>query len=561
MIARHPARPRLDPARPACCIGRVHVLRLLLIVSLAAFVLAPPAGAEALPGASELIGPAAPTPTPAPEAAPDSPRATVSEYLGLARAGQFDEAARFLDLPDAQAGRGPELARKLKLVLDRRLWIDVEKLSPLPAGHRDDGLSGDVEQIGEIVGPTGRPEPIRLVKRERSGGPVWLFSRATSARIPAWYDRLDNRDLLDRIPAPLLRPGPKELLWWQWIAALGLLLPAWWGGKLLGWALRKLLLRFAARTATTWDEAFLLKMRGPFTLGFTLILLRVGLPFLGLYAPAEAFALATLKAGAIVAAFWAVLRAVTVSGEVLAAAPWAVASSAARSSLHFAVQVARVLVVIVGLLAGLAALGVPVNSVVAGLGIGGVAIAFAAQKTVENFFGAVSLGVDQPLRVGDFVKVGDVLGTVERIGLRSTRFRTLDRTLVTIPNGKLADMQIETFAERDRIRLAAVLNLEYGTTAAQMREVVSGIETLLRTHPRIWPDTVIVRFVAFAGSSLDVEVMAWFQTTSFDEFRDIRQDVLIGIMEIVERNGCSFAFPTRTVHLVGPASALPADRP
>ncbi len=555
MSARPATRPRLDPARPACCIGRVHVSRLFLIVSLAGLVLAPPATAEGLPGTSELIGPAAPTPTPAPEAAPDSPRATVAEYLGLARAGRFDEAARFLDLPDALDGRGPELARKLKLVLDRRLWIDPGKLSPLPAGHREDGLAADVEQIGEIVGPTGRPEPVRLVKRERGGGPVWLFSRATSARIPSWYDRLDNRSLLDRIPAPLLRPGPKELLWWQWIVVLVLLVPAWWGGKLLGWAVRKVLLRFAARTSTTWDEAFLLKMRGPFTLAFTLVLLRAGLPFLGLYVPAEAFALAALKAGAIAAAFWAVLRAVTVSGEVLAAAPWAVASSAARSSLHFAVQVARVLVVIVGLLAGLAALGVPVNSVVAGLGIGGVAIAFAAQKTVENFFGAVSLGVDQPLRVGDFVKVGDVTGTVERIGLRSTRFRTLDRTLVTIPNGKLADMQIETFAERDRIRLAAMLSLEYGTTAAQMREVVSGIEALLRAHPKIWPETVVVRFVAVAGSSLDVEVMAWFQTSSFDEFRDIRQEVLLGILEIVEKAGTSFAFPTRTVRLVGPGPA------
>lgn len=555
MSARPATRPRLDPARPACCIGRVHVSRLFLIVSLAGLVLAPPATAEGLPGTSELIGPAAPTPTPAPEAAPDSPRATVAEYLGLARAGRFDEAARFLDLPDALDGRGPELARKLKLVLDRRLWIDPGKLSPLPAGHREDGLAADVEQIGEIVGPTGRPEPVRLVKRERGGGPVWLFSRATSGRIPSWYDRLDNRSLLDRIPAPLLRPGPKELLWWQWIVVLVLLVPAWWGGKLLGWAVRKVLLRFAARTSTTWDEAFLLKMRGPFTLAFTLVLLRAGLPFLGLYVPAEAFALAALKAGAIAAAFWAVLRAVTVSGEVLAAAPWAVASSAARSSLHFAVQVARVLVVIVGLLAGLAALGVPVNSVVAGLGIGGVAIAFAAQKTVENFFGAVSLGVDQPLRVGDFVKVGDVTGTVERIGLRSTRFRTLDRTLVTIPNGKLADMQIETFAERDRIRLAAMLSLEYGTTAAQMREVVSGIEALLRAHPKIWPETVVVRFVAVAGSSLDVEVMAWFQTTLFDEFRDIRQEVLIGILEVVEKAGTSFAFPTRTVHLVGPGAA------
>jgi MscS family membrane protein len=280
--------------------------------------------------------------------------------------------------------------------------------------------------------------------------------------------------------------------------------------------------------------------------------MRVGLPILGLYAPADAFALQVLKAGAIVTFFWATLRAVTVAGDVLSAAPWAVASAGARSALEFSVRFGRVFVIGMGALAALAALGVPVNNVLAGVGIGGIAIAFAAQKTVENFFGAVSIGVDQPLRVGDFVKVGDVLGTVEKIGLRSTRFRTLDRTLVTIPNGKVADAQIETFAERDRIRLAATLTLQYGTTASQLRQVVSEVEALLRAHPKIWPDTVVVRFLAFSASSLDVEVMAWFQTTDFNEFRDIRQEVFLAVMEVVEGAGTNFAFPTRTVHLVGP---------
>jgi MscS family membrane protein len=298
-------------------------------------------------------------------------------------------------------------------------------------------------------------------------------------------------------------------------------------------------------------------MRGPFTLAWTLVLLRAGLPVLGLYAPAEAFAVQVLKSGAILAFFWAAIRGVTVAGDVLASASWATTNPGARSFLHFTVQVGRVFVFAMGVLAALSALGIPVNSVLAGLGIGGIAIAFAAQKTVENFFGAVSIGVDQPLRVGDFVKVDSTLGTVEKMGLRSTRLRTLDRTIVTIPNGKLADMQIETFAERDRIRMAAVVGLEYGTTSAQLRAVISEIEALLRAHPKIWPD-VIVRFVAFGPSSLDLDVWAWFQTTDFAEFRDIRQEVLVGVMEVVEKNGCSFAFPTRTVHLVGPGAAQPS---
>jgi MscS family membrane protein len=533
-------------------------VRLRRALHLASFVLL----AASVPASAQIfgkpvIGPAAPTPTPAaaPEVAPDSPRSAVAEFIGLTRAGKYAEAARFLDLPAQLAGRGPELARKLKLVLDQDLWIDLEKVSPLPPGHREDGLPPELEEIGTITGANGKPEPVRLVRKDRTESPIWVFSRTTVARVPEWYAALENREILDHVPLPLLRPGPRQLLWWQWLAAVALFVPAWWGGKLLGWVSRKGLLRIARRTPTPWDEALLLRMRGPFTLGWMLVILRAGLPFLGLYLPAEAFALQVLKAGAIGTFFWAVLRTITVSGEVLAGAPWAVANAGARSALEFSVRFGRLFVIGMGVLAALAALGLPVNNVLAGVGIGGIAIAFAAQKTVENFFGAISIGVDQPLRVGDFVRVSGVEGTVENIGLRSTRIRTLDRTLVTIPNGKLADMQIESFAERDRIRLAATLTLQYGTTSAQLREVISGIEALLRAHPKIWPDTVVVRFLAFADSSLNVELMAWFQTTDVAEFREIRQEVLLGIMEVVERTGASFAFPTRTVHLVGPSGA------
>lgn len=528
---------------------RAPVLTILLVAASAA-----PLAAQ-IPGlAKASSSPAPATPTPVPEVAPDSPRSTVAEFLALARKGRYAEATRFLELPVGLEKHGPELARKLRLVLDRELWIDVGKVSPLPSGHPDDGLPPEFEEIGVITGATGKPEPVRLVRKDRVEGPLWVFSRGTVAHVPAWYESLDNRTLLDNLPEPLIRRGPLELLWWQWLAAIALFVPAWWGGRILGWATRKVLLRLARRTAARWDAALLLRMRGPFTLGWTLVLLRAGLPFLGLYAPAEAFAVQVLKAGAILAFFWATLRAITVAGDILAEEPWATANAGARSFLHFSVRFGRVFVVGMGFLAALAALGVPVNSVLAGLGIGGIAIAFAAQKTFENFFGAVAIGVDQPLRVGDYVKVGDVQGDVEKIGLRSTRIRTLDRTIVTIPNGKLADAQVESFAERDRFRLAATLALQYGTTAAQLREVLAGIEALLRAHPKIWPETVVVRFLSFGESSLNVELMAWFQTKQLAEFRDIRQEVLLGIMEVVEMAGTRFAYPTRTVHLVAPGT-------
>jgi MscS family membrane protein len=214
------------------------------------------------------------------------------------------------------------------------------------------------------------------------------------------------------------------------------------------------------------------------------------------------------------------------------------------------------MVLAVGTVSVLSQLGYPVAGLIAGLGVGGLALALAAQKTVENLFGSVSLAVDQPVRIGDFVKVEDFVGTVEAIGLRSTQFRTLDRTLVTIPNGRLADMRLESFTARDRIRLACTVGLVYGTTGAQVRDVLAGLTGVLRAHPRIWPDAVGVRFKELASWSLDIEVMAWFQTSDWSEFQAIREEILLDFIDVVERAGTGFAFPTRTVHVVAePAAA------
>jgi MscS family membrane protein len=241
---------------------------------------------------------------------------------------------------------------------------------------------------------------------------------------------------------------------------------------------------------------------------------------------------------------------VSVIAQMVRLSHWGRTASSAKSLVPLASRVTKVIVLAMGAVALLSLLGYPVASLVAGLGLGGLAFALAAQKTVENLFGAFSIGVDQPFREGDFVKVEDFVGTVEAIGLRSTRFRTLDRTIVTLPNGKLADMRLESFAVRDRMRLATVIGLVYDTTAAQMKEVLEGFERVLRSHPKIWPDAVTVRFANFGPSSLDIEVMAWFQVPEWSDFQVARQEVLLQFMEVVEKAGSSFAFPTRTVHLV-----------
>jgi MscS family membrane protein len=251
-----------------------------------------------------------------------------------------------------------------------------------------------------------------------------------------------------------------------------------------------------------------------------------------------------------VAFFWGLFRGIDVAGAAIQNATFPVADPARRSLLALGSRVAKVLVGAMALVAVVSALGYPVESLVAGLGIGGLAIALAAQKTLANLFGAFAIGFDQPIREGDYVRIDGVNGTVEAIGLRSTRLRTDARTLVSIPNGLLADMRTENFTQRDRLLFSTVLGLSYDTTAAQMRTVLASVETELRSRPKIYPDSVSVRFRSLGESTLDLEVVAYFATTDWNEFTLLRQELLLRMLEIVERAGTSLAFPTRSVHLV-----------
>jgi MscS family membrane protein len=355
------------------------------------------------------------------------------------------------------------------------------------------------------------------------------------------------------LPEMLSAPGPGALAWWQWIAVPGVIALSGASGIVLGWLTRGGLGRLVARTSTTWDDQLLSRLGSPLTFAWGFIAAMILVPVLALSDGASASISGALRVALLVDIFWALLRGIDVGGRFLLTTPWAALHPGSRALLPLAVRVSKILVVATAAVAIFAELGYPVASLVAGLGIGGLAFALAAQKTIENLFGAFSIGFDQPFREGDFVKVEDFVGTVEAIGLRSTRIRTLDRTLITIPNGRLADMRLESFAERDRLRLACVVSLVYSTTAQQMRDVLSGLESVLRAHPKIWPDAVVVKFKELGSSSLDVEIMAWFQTRDWGEFQGIRQEILLQFMEVVERAGSSFAFPTRTLHLAGPA--------
>jgi MscS family membrane protein len=214
-------------------------------------------------------------------------------------------------------------------------------------------------------------------------------------------------------------------------------------------------------------------------------------------------------------------------------------------------KLSQILALIVGAFVIFYIAGINIAAALTGLGIGGIAIAFAAQKTLENLFGGIMIISDQPVRVGDLCRAGDHIGTVENIGLRSTRIRTLERTVVSVPNGQLAVMSLENLTMRDKIWFHHTLKLRYETTADQLRYILAEIREMLYGHPKVESPSSRTRFIGFGNSSLDVEVFAYVSETVYESFLHIQEDLLLRIMDIVEASGSGFAFPSQTTYLAG----------
>ena len=188
------------------------------------------------------------------------------------------------------------------------------------------------------------------------------------------------------------------------------------------------------------------------------------------------------------------------------------------------------------------------TTALAGVGLGGIAIALGAQKTLENLFGGISILSDESLRVGDTCVIGTRVGTVEDISLRSVRIRTVERTELSIPSGTLATMSIENLSRRDKVLFNTTFGLRYETTVDQLRYVLAGVRRMLYEHPKVETVSARIRFAGFGASSLDTEIFCYVLTEDYSEFLAIREDLLLRVMEVVTAAGSAFALPARTIY-------------
>jgi len=195
--------------------------------------------------------------------------------------------------------------------------------------------------------------------------------------------------------------------------------------------------------------------------------------------------------------------------------------------------------------------GVDPTAALAGLGIGGIAVALAAQKTLENVIGGFSITFDKAVRIGDFVKLADTWGTVDSIGLRSTRIRTLDRTLLSVPNGQIANVTIETVSARDKFRFNHFVSLGYETSAAQVRTIVAAIQTRLLRHTLADDSSIRAQLVRLGPWSIDVEVFAYIFARDWPHFLEVQEELLLDVMDIIERTGARIAVPAQRLSFAG----------
>jgi len=497
-------------------------------------------------------------PTPEPKAEPaapldplgrQTPRSSLIGFFKYEASGNYETAARFLQQPPGQDTNLAQLTKEIK-TLYPDFQGSINLLSDDPNGSVEAGLPPGQVRAG-VVAVGGQTADVMLVRVDDPAvGKIWLISQGTVASIPKLYARLESekpteasRIRLALLSGPVLL-GMSSTQWLCWLLSIPL---AW----LLAWLLTFLLssprrawcrLR-KHRFTSIWDTPLGMPLRCMIAIllhGFFVYLLQPPL----LYRIYYVRLLAALLAGCF---GWLASR-LSDQGFNRALNQTRAHSRDGESFLILMQRMNHIGILIIALLVALAFLGLNVTTALAGLGIGGLAVALAAQKTLENLIGGISLLLDKAIQVGDFCKIGDRVGTVADIGLRSLKLRTLDQNLLVVPNGVLAQMQFENMKNRPKLLLQQSFSLRIETQVEQLRLVLDGVQKMLDEDPAVESGSSRLRVTNFAGAAFELELFAFVKTGDFSKFTGIRQEILLKIVGIVESAGTRFAAPTRLTY-------------
>jgi MscS family membrane protein len=465
-----------------------------------------------------------------------TPQGTVLQFLEACHAREYSKALHYLDLrrmpPAERTKNGQDLARQLEDLLDDTPF-DIATLSRDPEGDQSDNAAPSLDHLATFHVDSKTLE-MQLERVElKPGLRVWLVSADSVAMIPEAHQLVAESPFEKKLPQALVTFEIFDTPVWRWIA-LVLMGLALWG---ICGLLARLLLTMVKRVLPM--PAF----RGPLRIllwvaGFRLALIAAPPATLS-----ELYIHRALGLGFSLALAWA--SAVVLD---LLAARWHTRLDPRDQAVSYSVlplgkQVLKLSLFLIALLSVLSAWGYNTSTILAGLGVGGLAVALAAQKTIENLFGGISVIGDRPVLVGDVCRFGDRTGTVMHIGLRSTRIRTAERTVISVPNSQFSSIPLENISGRDKIWFHPTLNLRRDTTSEQMLHVLASIRELLANHPKVETGKIPVRFIGVGPFSLDVEVAVYITTADYDEFLQLQQELLLSMLQAVEKAGTALAVP------------------
>jgi MscS family membrane protein len=481
-------------------------------------------------------------------------------FLRAAEAKNYAKAAQYLE-GNRSEKEGEELALQLKYLLDLGLSTSINDLSRSPTGNSEDTQRVSRELVGTVKTPRGNMDVLLDLIKRPDEPPIWLFSKETLRQVPAIYASVQHKGAEEYFPEWATRITFLSVPLWRWgtfllIGLLSLVLAS------LVTRLTLWVLRLSLRKTTTGDvEAGVLRLRGPV---FGLIL-AIALRVVAGYAITALSrhnwdVLATVAAwfsGAWLLARLTDLLVAYQRGRYLRQMQWERVTMIGLAGRFFKILIG----IILGLLL-LRMAGVDVSAVLAGLGIGGVALALAAQSTLADLFGGLSVVLRGAVRVGDFCQIDGTVGTVEDIGVSAVSVRTLSRSMVSIPNSKVAQVKPENFTMRDQYLIQHAFTLRFDTPYRVVKTVLGQFTEALMAHPEIVKDSARATLINLTASGPQIEVFAYFRRPGADwaTFLGEQEKIILKMLRIVEEEGTSLAAPIGIVQMPTEyQSAVPVD--
>lgn len=485
--------------------------------------------------------------TPVAEATPDplkrsTPRSAIYNFLQACHDNKLSIAEQYLELSRAHANQGRELAQQLCTVLDRDQQFEVDHLSNASTGNLADGLPLDIDNL-DTFQLNGQTIPLELHRSNQAGADIWLVSGESLVHVPQLFASLGESPFERKLPAPLVETKLIGTSLWVWLALVGLALILSVLSRLLSKIVLVLAKPLISRYAKSVQQYRVQAFIDPLRLLVSVAVFRVCMVTIAPSALLRDYIFEMLTLLFVLGAASLVMRVVDVISDQLISRLDSRQRALSSSVIPLFVRIVKICIFCFAVLQILYRWGYPTSTILAGLGVGGLAVALAAQKTLENLFGSVSVITDRPVLVGDFCQFGGQVGTVEDIGLRSTRIRTLDRTVVTIPNSVFSTMTLENYSKRDRMWFHPTLHLRRDTTPEQIGEMMDAVKRILEQHEQVDASGIPLRFTKITKESYDVDIFAYVLTADYNRFLEVQSELLLKIMEAARDLNVGFAVP------------------